>query len=230
MSKTTLWPSCTGTIVRMEKRQGQKAEFVSLTLECTSKDGSTSFRRDAFAFDGEKDAIMTELLNAGIGTRIYARGPLKTATRTTESGASFRVSTMTIRQFKLKPAAVEDVTKSDIIAETAETVVDAPMAEVTAEDLKGLPETPALPEGASEMTHALYTRKDGTKAWRKKSAKQMAAEARRASEAAAAQAEPAVEVAQPVAEVAQPVATPLNAVEISGNTAMADALRTALDA
>lgn len=228
MSKANLWPSCTGTIVRMEQRRGPKALFATLTIECVSKDGKTSFRRDAIAFDNENDTTMTDLLNAGVGARIYARGPIQTAMRETASGAKFRVTTMTVRGFKVLPPMEVTETAQDTATET--------VAEPAAEQTTQVDTLPALPEGATEETHTLYTKRDGAKAWRKKTAAQLA----KAQAAAVAEAEVTEVVAEAetpavveTADVETPAmkASALDAVATAGeDTAMAAAFKAALAA
>lgn len=198
MTNATLWTSHTGTITRMKEGRGPKAAFVSFTVTIAKKDGST-FSRDAIAFREAMDTVLA----LGVGARVYIRGPLNVGEKATASGAMRKVTSMTAYDVLHKPLADEPI-------------------ETAARDV-----VPTLPEGASLDTHQIYTKRDGTKAWRKKAVRAVATPAPILDSAPviAQDAAPSIEDAPP--PVAQPLAS-IDPTTISGDTAMGAALLRAL--
>lgn len=216
MSQKKLWASYTGTIIRKELEENSYGPFMKLTIECGS--GEDAFRKDCYT--GRPEAI--EILDAmNVGDRVFLRGPQQWATKTISNGQTIRFSNLRVIYAEAKPLGAEN---------SEENVVD---------------ERPALPEGATEITHQLYKKKDGEMAWRKRPAKQVAklmaaAKAEETTEVAAApKAETAPEPApvkaaeKPKGVVAEAKAEvqekSVNLPEVEGEeTAMAAALRAAL--
>jgi hypothetical protein len=216
MSQKKLWASYTGTIIRKETETNDYGPFMKLTIECGT--GEDAFRKDCYT--GRAEAI--EVLEAmNVGDRVFLRGPQQWSTKTIANGSSIRFSTL--RVIYAEPKPLEAANASDEVAD----------------------ERPALPEGATEITHQLYTKKDGELAWRKRPAKQVAklmaaaAEAGETTEVAAAPApevafEPApvksdVEPAGVVAEAKAEAKTSVGLPDVEGEeTAMAAALRAAM--
>lgn len=214
MSQKKLWASYTGIIIRKETETNDYGPFMKLTIECGS--GDDAFRKDCYT--GRTEAI--EVLEAmNVGDRVFLRGPQQWSTKTIANGSSIRFSTLRVIYAEPKPLETANV---------ADEVVD---------------ERPALPEGATEITHQLYTKKDGELAWRKRPAKQVAklmaaaAEAGETTEVAAAPAPKAKPEPAPVKSDVKPAGvvaeakakTNVELPEVEGEeTAMAAALRAAM--
>ena len=218
-NQPTLWPSHTGIITRLVAGRGPKAEFVSFTLEMTKKDGST-FRRDAIAFREQ----MQTVLSLGVGARIYMRGPITRNERTNAAGATYTVTSMTAMTVLHKPLEAEvaqnDGNESAQEAGVVETAT-ADTAPVESAPVKTAEAAlPPLPEGATEETHALYTKRDGTKAWRKRPVA-------RAAQAAEPVEEAKAELEAAPVETSAPTVSQVLADQGAPDTAMAAALRAA---
>jgi len=95
---STLWPSHTGTIIRIKEGRGPKEAFVTFTVAIPKKDGTT-FKRDAIAF---RDCMHT-VLALGVGARVYIRGPLSHARKTNAQGRAYTVTSMTAHSVLHKP-------------------------------------------------------------------------------------------------------------------------------
>jgi hypothetical protein len=198
-ANTKLWPSFTGVITKLTTGKGEKAEYVTLTIDCGK------FRKDAIAFKEQMDTIV----DLGIGARVYLRGPVETKNVTNGEGKKFNVSSMTVRTVMHKPVPAAQADEADV----------APVAEV-AEVVQSIPD---MPEGATDTSHALYTKQDGTKAWRKRPAAQVAKleAARTATAEVVAEAPVEAVVEAPVMEMA-------DADDAGPETAMAAAMRRAM--
>ena len=223
---TERWVNRFGELTEVERATARNGKpMVRATIRSINKDGA-AFTTKMTAFN---EKVRKELLEKGIGAFVSLRGPLKKVPMdggkyTVEIFEPAMVNTSKVKRedsgagAQTQPSAHEDTGVDQVVessVEVPETVEAAPVETAL----------PALPEGASEETHALYTKRDGTKAWRKRPAARATEPAAAEEAQAKAEVESAVEPAQ-VGAVASTISEVV-AEDAAPDTAMAAAFREA---
>jgi predicted flap endonuclease-1-like 5' DNA nuclease len=98
------WPQRFGTMTNVQIKTSRKGEYAIITVDCTK------FIQVAFVFGAK---LVAEVKAAGIGSKIWFKGPIEAVEKTNADGGKYTEDQMKVVYFKNKSAAAsEDASKA----------------------------------------------------------------------------------------------------------------------